>query len=95
MWSIVGGKRLLVAGALCASAGAGAPSAEGASSRSCAPVVNPYAGTRYEGIDLRRIRSVGVSCGSARQVARDAHRKGLGLTPPRAECAASPGAAGG
>jgi hypothetical protein len=79
---IVGRKRLLVAGALCALAGVGAPSAEGASIRSCVPVVNPYAGTRYEGVDLRLIRSTGVSCRSARRVARGAHRKALGLTPP-------------
>lgn len=82
MRSVVVGKRLLITGALCAFAGIGAPSAEGASIRSCSPVSNPYPGTRYDDVDLRRIRAVGVSCRSARRVARGAHRKALGLTPP-------------
>jgi hypothetical protein len=80
---MAGGKRLpLLAGALCALAGAGAPTAESASARSCARVVNPYPNSRYEGVDLRRIRATGVSCRRARQVARGAHRKALGITPP-------------
>ena len=81
MPSVVGGKRLLAA-ALCALAGVGAPSAEAASTRSCGRVVNPYPNTRYEGEDLRRIRATGVPCRTARRVARGAHRKALGLTPP-------------
>ena len=80
--SVVGIKLLFVAGALSALAGVGAPAAEAASVRSCQPVANPYAGTRYEGVDLRRIRATGVSCQSARRVVRGAHRKALGLTPP-------------
>jgi hypothetical protein len=48
----------------------------------CEAVVNPYPDTRYEGVDLRRIRATGVSCHRARQVARRAHRKALGITPP-------------
>jgi len=75
-------KRLFVTGALCVMAGVGAPSADGASTRSCRPVVKPYPGTRYEGVDLRRIRATGVSCRGARRVARGAHRKALGTTPP-------------
>jgi hypothetical protein len=59
-----------------------APSAHGAPAEHCGRVVNPYPGTRYEGVDLRRIRAVGVSCRRARQVARGAHRKALGITPP-------------
>ena len=43
---------------------------------------NPYAGTRYEGVDLTQIRAVRVSCSTAREVARGAHRRALGLTPP-------------
>jgi hypothetical protein len=70
---------LFAAGAL---AGASTPSAQGASTLSCKPVVNPYPGTRYEGVDLRRIRATGVSCVTARKVARGAHRKALGITPP-------------
>jgi hypothetical protein len=50
--------------------------------RACRPVINPYEGTRYDGIDLSRIRAIGVSCRTARRVARGAHRKALGLTPP-------------
>lgn len=76
------GKRLLMAGALCALAAVGAPAAEAGSARSCARVVNPYPDTRYEGVDLRRIRADGVSCRKARRVARGAHRKALGITPP-------------
>ena len=49
--------------------------------RSCKPVVNPYAGSRYEGINLRRIQSMRVSCRTARRVTRQAHRKALRLTP--------------
>jgi hypothetical protein len=52
-----------------------------AADRSCKPVVNPYAGTRYAGINLRRIRALRVSCRTARRVTRQAHRKALGLTP--------------
>jgi hypothetical protein len=51
-------------------------------SRSCGSVVNPYPGTRYEGVDLRRISARNVSCRRARQVARGAHRRALGITPP-------------
>ena len=42
----------------------------------------PHEGTRYEGTDLRRIRAEGVACRRARQVARGANRKALGITPP-------------
>jgi hypothetical protein len=79
---VISGKRFLLAGALCALAGVGAPTAEGASARSCDRIVNPYPDTRYEGVDLRRIRATGVSCRRARRVARGAHRQALGLTPP-------------
>jgi hypothetical protein len=58
----------------------GAPSAEAA--RSCKPVENPYPGTRYEGVDLTRIFAAKVSCRTARRVAKGAHAKALGLTPP-------------
>jgi hypothetical protein len=69
-----------VATAACALAGLGAP-AESVAATSCSPVVNPYEGTRYEGVDLRRIRATGVSCPRARQVTRRAHRKALRLVP--------------
>ena len=49
--------------------------------RSCAPVVNPYPGTTYEGIDLSGIKAKGIGCKRARKVAKGAHRKGLALTP--------------
>ena len=48
--------------------------------RSCKPVKNPYAGTRYDGVDLTHIRASRVSCRTARRVAKGAHRKALGLT---------------
>ncbi len=47
------------------------------SAAKCDPVVNPYAGTRYDGIDLRRIRATNVTCGKARKVVRRGHRKAL------------------
>jgi hypothetical protein len=68
--------------ALPASAPAAGPVAKHASARACAPVVNPYPGTRYEGADLTRIRATRVTCRGARRVARRAHRKALSLPPP-------------
>jgi hypothetical protein len=56
------------------------PSASAA--KHCRPVHNPYPNTRYEGVDLTRIRAVGVSCDRARHVARRAHKKALRMTPP-------------
>jgi hypothetical protein len=53
-----------------------------AAGKACKPVKNPYPGTRYEGVDLTRIRAVRVSCPTARRVARRAHYKALGLPPP-------------
>jgi hypothetical protein len=82
MRSVLRRNSLFLAGALCAIACVGAASADGAAARSCDPVVNPYPGTRYEGVNLTRIRATGVSCRTARRVARRAHRKALGLTPP-------------
>jgi hypothetical protein len=52
-----------------------------ASSKACAPVRNPYAGTRYEGVDLSQITALRVTCATARRTARGAHRRALGLTP--------------
>jgi hypothetical protein len=75
-------KLLVVAGMLCALVGATAPSAQAAETRSCRPIVDPYPNTRFEGVDIRRIRATEVSCTTARRVARRAHRKALGLTPP-------------
>jgi hypothetical protein len=77
---MLGKASALVVVALCALIAA--PSTQGAAVRECGRVVNPYPDTRYEGEDLRRIRSVGVSCDRARRVVRGAHRKALGITPP-------------
>ena len=66
---------------LCALAAAGAPSALSASTLACKPVVDPYPNTRYAGVDLTHIRATGVSCATARRVARGAHNKALGITP--------------
>ncbi len=78
-----GRQRRLIGVTLCtALAALGAPGTQAAASRSCKPVVNPYAGSRYEGVDLRRVRAVNVRCAVARRVARGAHRKALGMTPP-------------
>ena len=80
--SHVAGKRWLVAVALCFLVVVGTPTADAALTQSCKPVVNPYPDTRYDGVDLSRIRATGVSCRRARRVARGAHRKALRLTPP-------------
>jgi hypothetical protein len=56
-----------------------APSA--AQAAPCKPVKNPYPGTRYEGVDLSRIRAFGVGCTTARRVARRGHYKALAATP--------------
>ena len=71
--------RLLLAGALC---GATVMSAAPAQARTCPPIDNPYAGTRYEGSDLRGIRANGLGCGSARSFVKRAHYQALGMTPP-------------
>ena len=70
---------LLVASGLVASSPAGAaPTA----SQACAPVRSPFPDSRYADVDLTGIRAAGVSCATARRVARGAQRKALGLTPP-------------
>ena len=75
-------RRVVVA--TCAFAALAAPAAaDAATFKRCKPVVNPYAGTRYEGSNLHHIRALGVSCRTARYVARRAHRKALGMTPTR------------
>lgn len=57
------------------------PPAEAASAKSCPPVKNPYAGSRYEGVDLSSITVLNGSCAGARVVAKGAHRKALATTP--------------
>ena len=56
--------------------------AQGAATRACRPIVNPYPGTRYEVVELRGIRATRVSCKTARKVVRGARRKALGLPLP-------------
>ena len=73
-------RTVLVALTLAVVAVVGAPSAEAA--RSCKPVENPYPGTRYDDVDLTHILAARVSCLTARRVAKGAHAKALGLTPP-------------
>ena len=59
-----------------------AASVSAPSTLACKPVVNPYAGTRYEGVNLSKITATGVACGTARHVAREAHRKALEMPSP-------------
>jgi hypothetical protein len=73
-------KRRLLAALLAAIAALAIP--EAAAATACEPVRNPYPGTRYEGVDLTRIRALEVSCSWARTVARRAHRKALGMPLP-------------
>jgi hypothetical protein len=72
---------LLVA---CASVAVAAvvPASQAATTRSCGSVKDPYPGTRYAGVDLSRITARGVSCATAKRVAKGAHKKALGVTPP-------------
>jgi hypothetical protein len=74
-------KRLVAPALLCAVVGVGAPATADAG-KACGKIVNPYAGTRYEGVDITAIHGTHVTCGTARHVARGAHNKALGLTPP-------------
>src|SRR6266540_4545474 len=67
---------------LSAAIAAAVPAAPAATTRSCGSVKDPYPGTRYAGVDLSHITAKGVSCTTARRVARRAHKKALGLTPP-------------
>ena len=71
-------RRLLI---LVLVAGATVAPAAAAKARACEPVRNPYPGTRYEGVDLTKIRAERATCRTARRVARRAHRKALGLPP--------------
>jgi hypothetical protein len=74
--------RLLAMTAVAAALGAAAPAAHAQELRDCGRIENPYAGTRYDGVDITRIRAERVRCPKARRVARRAHRKALGITPP-------------
>jgi hypothetical protein len=74
--------RVALAGIVCSIAVAAAsPVPADAALRACKPVLNPYPHTRYDGVDLTRIRTSGASCETARRVARRAHRKALRRTP--------------
>jgi hypothetical protein len=75
-------KRLaLLVVCLSAAIAAAVPAAPAATTRSCGSVKDPYPGTRYAGVDLGHITAKGVSCATARRVAKGAHKKALGLTP--------------
>ena len=73
-------RRLLALAVALAALAATPPGAQAA--HRCKPVLNPYPATRYHGVDLTRIRATGVSCATARRVARRAHRKALRFTAP-------------
>jgi hypothetical protein len=67
---------------LSAAVAAAVPTTQAATTSSCGSVKNPYPGTRYAGVDLSHITATGVSCTTAKRVAKGAHRKALGRTPP-------------
>ena len=52
--------------------------------RSCASIrnVSQLDGTRFAGSDIFRIRAQGVSCTTARRIARGATIRALAITPP-------------
>jgi hypothetical protein len=85
---------LAALGAVCAAAVVFAPSAQAATSKACAPVLNPYPNTRYAGVALSHIRATGVSCATARSVARGAHPRALGHANSPMDSTASPGTDG-
>ena len=72
----------VVLGILCISALLALQKADATSTSPCSPVIDPYPGTRYEGVNLSHIRATGISCRIARHVARHAHEKALGLPLP-------------
>jgi hypothetical protein len=74
-------RSLVSAAAVAGLALAGVSASTASAARSCAPVKDPYAGTRYEGVDLTRITAGRVSCATARRVARAGHRRALGADP--------------
>src|SRR4051812_24726688 len=55
-----------------------------AGAASCASIrnVSQLDGTRFAGSDIFRIRAQGVSCTTARRIARGATLRALGITPP-------------
>jgi hypothetical protein len=63
---------------------AAAPAPADAAFKSCAsiPNVSQLDGTRFAGSDIFRLRAQGVSCATARRVARGATIRALGITPP-------------
>jgi len=74
-------KKLLVISVVLA--GLAVPAGAHAAPKPCKRIVNPYAGTRYEGSDLYRIRARKTTCRTARRVVRRGHRKALADTPDR------------
>lgn len=66
-----------LAAVLLAVAAAPAP----AHAKSCRPVLNMFDGSRLEGSDSYRIRATGVSCSTARRVARQGTRRAVAATP--------------
>ena len=61
------GNRVALAAIACSVALAGAsPVHADAALRACKPVLDPYPGTRYDGVDLTRIRTSAGSCATAR-----------------------------
>lgn len=69
--------RFAVAAACSVALAASSPAHAEAALRACRPVLDPYPGTRYAGVDLTRIRTSAASCETARRVARGAHREAL------------------
>jgi hypothetical protein len=57
------------------------PTAAAADYKPCAPVRDVFEGTRYEGSDLYRVRAQGVSCKTARRVARRGTYKAVAGVP--------------
>jgi hypothetical protein len=54
---------------------------DAATLKACGKVADPYPNTRYDGVDLTKVTARGVSCATAKRVARGGHAKALGLTP--------------
>ena len=78
---------------LCAALAAAVPAAQAATTRSCGSC-RPLSGHALAGVPLSHITATGVSCATAKRVAKGAHQKALGLTPSASGIRISAGRAG-
>lgn len=79
------GRLALTCAAMLLASGVASQGAGGSTDyRACAPVRDVFQGTRYEGSDLYRVRTRGVSCRTARRVARNGTELAVAEVPDSA-----------